>query len=122
MMLLYDQSAFALWMAQLLGTLPMVAVAVGVTPLISQIPTLPLVSRQRMSDMPSPLKSPVSAMLQAAGTLPMPEVEATAVPLRSQIPTLPLVSRQSRSLLPSPLKSPVPTIVQLVGALPTTAR
>ncbi len=86
-------------MAQLLGTLPMVAVAVGVTPLISQIPTLPLVSRQRMSDMPSPLKSPVSAMLQAAGTLPMPEVEATAVPLRSQIPTLPLVSRQKQVAL-----------------------
>src|ERR1700722_16319884 len=114
------QSAFAFWIAQTLGTLPRPAVEVTVEPFKNQIPTLPLVSRHRMSDMPSPLKSPVSATLQALGTLPRPAIAEIVEPFMNQIPTPPEVSRHKMALLPSPLKSPVPTTVQLVDAVATT--
>ena len=39
-------------------------------PFISQIATSPFVLRQRMSLLPSPLKSPVSAIDQLVGTPP----------------------------------------------------
>src|SRR5450631_2175456 len=87
-------------------------------PFISQITTLPLVSRQRMSLLPSPLKSPVPTMDQTVGTFPTnegPPGFKTLVPFISQITTSPPVSLHRMSLLPSPLKSPVPTMDQTVG-------
>src|SRR5450830_602125 len=112
------QSALRPWIVQSVDTTPRDA-PVGVAPFINQIAVLPLVSRQRMSLMPSPLKSPVSTMDQLVGTVPTNAPPVGVAPLMNQIATLPLVSRQRRSLLPSPLKSPVPTMLQLVGTEPT---
>src|SRR6266852_7848279 len=60
-------------MDQVVGTFPTPAV-LGfntVVPFISQIATLPLVvSRQRISHLPSPLKSPVPTIDQLVGTFP----------------------------------------------------
>src|SRR5215467_6706529 len=111
---------------QVVGTFPTPAVLgfKTVVPFISQIATLPLVvSRQRMSHLPSPLKSPVPTTDQLVGTFPTPAVLGfkTVVPFISQIATLPLVSRQRMSDLPSPLKSPVPTTDQVVATFPTPA-
>src|SRR5215468_7392160 len=111
---------------QVVGTFPTPAVLgfKTVVPFISQIAILPLVvSRQRMSHLPSPLKSPVPTMDQFVGTVPTPAVAAfkTVVPFISQIATLPLVSCHTRSLLPSPLKSPIPTMDQVVPIFPTPA-
>src|SRR5260370_39867531 len=108
-------------MVQVLGPFPTPAV-LGfntVVLFISHIARLPLVvSRQRMSHLPSPLKSPVPTMDQFVGTVPTPAVAAfkTLVPFISQIATLPLVSRQAMSLLPSALKSPAPAVVHAVRA------
>src|SRR6266852_5336927 len=111
---------------QVVGTFPTPAVLgfKTVVPFISQMATLPLVvSRQRMSHLPSPLKSPVPTMDQVLGTFPTPAVLGfkTVVPLISQIATLPLVSLQRMSHFPSPLKSPVPPIDQVLGTFPTPA-
>src|SRR5260370_476929 len=113
------QSALRRWIDQPAGGLPTPA---GVTcaPLMNQIPTLPLVSCQRMSPLPSPLKSPVPATDQPAIIAPTPAGVACA-PFMNQIPTLPLVSRHSKSALPSPLKSRCPTIDQPAGPAPTPA-
>src|SRR5688572_15695530 len=104
-------------MAQSAPTVPTPAVDEMVTPLRNQIATLPLVSRQSKSLLPSPLKSPVSTMLQLAETRPRPPVCKTAVPFISQTATLPVVSRHTISALPSPLKSPVATIDHVVGTV-----
>src|SRR5258708_17256791 len=110
----------------MMGTFPTPA-ALGfktLVPFMNQIATLPLVvSRHRISLLPSPLKSPVPTIDQVVGTFPTPAVLGfeTVVPFISQIATLPLVSRQRMSHLPSPLKSPVPTIDQVVGTFPTPA-
>src|SRR5499427_4623797 len=111
---------------QVVGTFPTPAVLgfKTVVPFISQIARLPrVVSRQRMSHLPSPLKSPVPTMDQLVGTFPTAAVLGfkTVVPFISQMATLPLVSRHRMSHLPSPLKSPVPTMDQLVGTFPTAA-
>src|SRR5260370_2581473 len=87
---------------------------------MNQIPTLPLVSCQRMSPLPSPLKSPVPATDQMVDIVPTPAGVACA-PFMNQIPTLPLPSRHSQSALPSPLKSRWPTIDQPAATLPTPA-
>src|SRR5215471_6153619 len=97
---------------------------VTLVPFMNQIATLPLVvSRHRMSDLPSPLKSPDPATLKLVATFPTPAVSGfkTVVPFISQIAMLPVLSRHRTSLLPSPLKSPVPTIDQVVGTFPTPA-
>src|SRR6266852_5933583 len=111
---------------QVVGTFPIPAVLgfKTVVPFISQIARLPLVvSRQRMSHLPSPLKSPVPTIDQLVGTFPTPAVLGfkTVAPFFSPIATLPLVSRQRMSHLPSPLKSPVPTMDQVVATFPTPA-
>src|SRR5260370_12303212 len=99
------------------GTFPPPAVLgfKTVVPFISQMATLPLVSRQRMSHLPSPLKSPVPTMDQVVATFPTPAVLGfkTVVPFISQIPPLPLSSLQRMSPLPSPLQAPVPTMDQV---------
>src|SRR5260370_5895617 len=76
-----------------------------VVPFISQIATLPLLSRHSTSLLPSPLKSPVPTIDQVVGTFPTPSVSGfnTVAPFISQIATLPLVSRHTTSLSPSPL-------------------
>src|SRR5262245_9590418 len=82
-------------------------------PFMNQIAVSPVaVLRQRMSDLVSPSKSPVSATVHAVGTLPRLPNDASTEPFISQITALPLVSRQRMSALPSPLKSPVATIDQ----------
>ena len=87
-------------------------------PLISQIAVLPLPSRQTMSLLPSPSKSPVPTTDHARGTLPTLTAEATWVPFMNQIEVLPLLSRHNRSLMPSPSKSPAPTSDHGAGTLP----
>src|SRR5260370_15825021 len=85
---------------------------------MNHIATLPLVSRQRMSPLPSPLKSPVPTIDHAMGAFPTPARFLTSGLPISQIATLPLGSCQRMSLLPSPSKSRCPTIDQLVGTAP----
>src|SRR6516162_561154 len=84
--------------------------------------TLPpfMLLRQRMSDLRSPLKSPVPTICQSRGRLPTP-CETMVVAASISCTTTPplMVSRQRMSHLPSPLKSPVPATTQLRGKLPT---
>src|SRR5258707_15247704 len=67
---LLDQSALAPWIDQTVGTLPTPADCVTCGPSRNQIATLPLLSCQRMSLLPSPLKSPVPTIVQPLGALP----------------------------------------------------
>src|SRR5260221_3136419 len=53
------QSALAPWIDQAVGTFPTPADCETCAPFMNQIATLPLLSCQRMSLLPSPLKSPV---------------------------------------------------------------
>ena len=75
-----------------------------------------------MSDLPSPLKSPVPSTCQLG-----PGLEPTApppigfVPFISQIAAWPLSFCHRMSALPSPLKSPVPSTCQLGPGLEPTA-
>jgi hypothetical protein len=87
-----------------------------------QSPLLPLVSRHRMSLLPSPSKSPIPTTDQVVGMLPRPAPEETCKPFMNQIAMSPLVSRHRMSLLPSPSKSPIPTTDQVVGMLPSPPR
>src|SRR6266850_1010000 len=86
-------------------------------PFMSQItfsPVAPL--RHRMSDLPSPSKSPTPVMLQlrsvtVAKLVAPPEI---VVPFMSQIEFEPVTLLCHRmSDLPSPSKSPIPTMLQL---------
>src|SRR5258706_400582 len=105
------QSALAPWIDQPAEPVPTHADCVTCVPFMNQIATLPLVlSYQRMSLLPSPLKSAVPTIDHEVGTDPTPAICATCAPFISHIATLPLVSRQRMSLLPSPLKSRCPTI------------
>src|SRR5579862_1784976 len=76
-------------------------------------------SCQRMSLLPSALKSPTPATDQIVGTLVICTSERLN-PFMNQIFRLPEVSCQRMSPLPSPLKSPVPATLQIVGSLPMT--
>ena len=89
-----------------------------VVPFMNQIAVLPPVSRQRISLLPSPSKSPVPTIDQLVGTVPRLPPPMLVAPFMNHIATLPLVLRQRMSPLPSPLKSPVPTMLQLVGTNP----
>lgn len=82
-------------------------------PVISQITTFPEESRHRMSDFPSPSKSPVSAIVQIGDTAPSATGFRTDSWNISQTATSPvLVLRQRMSAKPSPLKSPVPAMIR----------
>src|SRR5215470_14359134 len=124
---LLDQSTLRPWIDQTVGMLPSPAVLgfKTVVPFISHIATSPVVVfRQRMSLLPSPLKSPVSTMDQVVATFPTPAALKfkTVVPYISQIATSPvLASRQRMSVEPLPSKSPVPTMTQLSGTTPILA-
>jgi hypothetical protein len=87
---------------------------IGVVPFISQIAACPLVVFwKRMSEKPSPLKSPVPIAFQFAPGLRLRVVWAIGVvPFISQIATCPFVFCNRMSESPSPLKSPVPTAFQ----------
>src|SRR2546427_11222835 len=61
------QSTLAPWIDQTVGAFPTPAGCLTWAPFMNQIATLPLVSRQRISLLPSPSKSRVSASLLLAG-------------------------------------------------------
>src|SRR5450759_3411146 len=61
------QSSLAPWIDQAVGTFATDRLEETVPPFISQIATLPLVSRQRMSLLPSSSKSPVSTIDHVVG-------------------------------------------------------
>ncbi len=83
-------------MAHEVGRLATAAPDATVPPFMNQIDTSPvLLLRHRMSLLPSPSKSPVSAIVKLVGTLPTKMLELMApVLLKSQMATLPVLSRQ----------------------------
>src|SRR5439155_23185664 len=83
-------------------------------PLNSHSPNCPVpVLYQRISLLPSPLKSPVSAIVQGLAAEPGEPPPISDVPLSSHTTACPLVPLYQRtSLLPSPLKSRVPGMGQ----------
>src|SRR3974377_845158 len=86
-----------------------------------QIATSPFVAlRQRMSALPSPLKSPTPWICQLEGTKAFKSIPVKPPePFEFQIATSPFVAfRHRMSALPSPLKSPTPWICQLEGTHP----
>src|SRR5260221_5636772 len=90
-----DHSALTLWTVQTVDILPSPADDATAAPFMNHNAVLPLLSRQRRSLLPSPLKSPVSTIDQAVDTLPRPTADATVAPFMSHIAVVPLVSRQS---------------------------
>ena len=84
-------------------------------PSISQIAGVPSLLCHRMSDLPSPLKSPVPSIVPARPWIERPDgshghgIDAVHQPDGG----LPSLFCQRMSDLPSPLKSPVPLICQL---------
>src|SRR5262249_11782036 len=104
------------------GSDPMPTADVMVALLSSQVPMLPLAEwYQRMSDLRSPLKSPVCASVQPAAIVPTPCAEATCpLAFMNQIPTPLPVTESRMSLMPSPSKSPVPAMLQVpTGSVPS---
>src|SRR5947209_7868758 len=72
-----------------------------------------------MSLLPSPLKSPVSTIVQGLAAPPGEPPPITDVPFVSQITACPVLELYQRtSPNPSPLKSPVPAIDQGLAAEP----
>src|ERR1700728_3744587 len=114
------QSALVPWIVKVVEIVPRPAPDAIVVPFMNQMARSPLVSRQRISLLPSPLKSPVSATAHTVDRFPTDELFGfkIVVPLISQIAKSPLVSSQRMSDIPSPLKSPTPTTDQLVDRLP----
>src|SRR5258708_20899753 len=96
-------------MDQTMGTFPTPADCATCVPFMNQIATLPLVSCQRRSLLPSPLKSPVSTIDHTVGAEPTPADCLTCARFISHTATLPSVSLQRTSPLPSPSKPPLPT-------------
>src|SRR5262245_4616975 len=83
-------------------------------PSMSQIAGVPSLPCHRMSDLPSPLKSPVPLICQSGPGLngPTAPTNVALVPSMSQIAGVPSLPCHRMSDLPSPLKSPVPLICQ----------
>src|SRR5260370_1113218 len=101
---------------------------------MNQIAVLPLVSRQRMSPLPSALKSPCPTTDQTVDIFPSPplwttawpfencatpQVAQSAAPFKTPIAVLPRVSRHSKWAVPSRLKPRGPTIDQEGGTFPS---
>src|SRR5258705_10786018 len=77
------QSALARWIVQtVVGAFPTPAACATCAPFMNQIATLPLVSCQRMSLLPSPLKSPGPTIDHTAGG---------AEPTPADLPTRPSI-------------------------------
>src|SRR6267378_2774221 len=89
------------------GTFPAPAACATCVPFMNQIATSPFVSCQRISLLPSPLKSPVPTIFHTlGGAFPTPADWVTWAPFISQIATSPVVVFcQRMSPVPSPLKS-----------------
>src|SRR6266496_1427105 len=86
---------------------------------MSQTARMPAVFCQRMSDLPSPLKSPEPAMLHDVATNPKFTVDVRVVPFMSQITRWPVeLFCQRMSDLPSPLKSLEPAMLHDVATNP----
>src|SRR6266542_6438350 len=92
-----------------------------VPPFMNQMATAPeVVFRHRISALPSPLKSPTSAITQLVGMAGSSKKFVTVSPSMSHSSTAPEeVFRHRMSALPSPLKSPTLAIVQVGPAMPT---
>jgi hypothetical protein len=76
----------------LLGTAPRLPVCKTCKPSNSQIATVPvLLSRQRMSVLPLPSKSPIPASTQLSGTTPRLAAWTTSNPYSSQIASVPVL-------------------------------
>src|SRR5438094_869747 len=88
-------------------TVPKLTLDVCTVPFMSQIKRCPVeLFCQRMSALPSPLKSHEPAMLHDVVTVPKLTVDVCAVPFMSQITRCPVeLFCQRMSALPSPLKS-----------------
>ena len=84
-------------------------------PSISQIAAVPSLPCHRMSDLPSPSKSPLALICQFGPGLngPAAPTDRAFVPSISQIAAAPPLSCHRMSDLPSPLKSPLALICQL---------
>src|SRR6266705_6607578 len=101
------------------ATNPKLTAEVRVVPFMSQIKRCPVeLFCQRMSGLPSPLKSLEPAMLHDVATNPKLTAEVRAVPFMSQIARAPEVFCQRMSALPSPLKSLFPTDPTILKTLP----
>src|SRR6059058_5084041 len=89
------------------ATNPELTLEVRVVPFMSQITRCPVeLFCQRMSALPSPLKSLEPAMLHDVATNPKLTAEVRAAPFMSQIKRCPVeLFCQRMSALPSPLKS-----------------
>src|SRR5438876_8121974 len=88
------------------ATNPKLTLEVRAVAFMSQITRWPLkLFCQRMSALPSPLKSLEPAMLHDVATNPKLTAEVRVVPFMSQIARAPEVFCQRMSALPSPLKS-----------------
>src|ERR1700733_4210629 len=83
----FYQSALVPWIVNVVGIVPRPAPDAIVVPFMNQMAISPEVSRHRMSLLPLPSKSPVSATLHTVGKLPTPDVLAfvIVVPFISQI-------------------------------------
>src|SRR5580700_6464513 len=103
-------------MLQLLGSVLTAAPDVTCAPLVNQIDSAPeLVSRHRMSMLPSPLKSPTACTTKLLVTVPSP-LELITWPFCTPHSAMsPAVSRHNISPLASP------TMVQVLGSAPKTA-
>ena len=87
------------WIVQLVGTLPRPDVEMRFcTGFMNQIDMSPPCLARECRYMPSPLKSPVSAIDQLVPTVPSHAEEMICVPFMYQIATSPAVSRQRMSL------------------------
>ncbi len=93
--------------------------AVTCEPFIVQSMSDPSVLRHKMSDLPSPLKSPMPATLQElSGVAALPPKlsaceEVIWEPFMVQSTSVPFWLRHKRSVWPSPLKSPTPATFQV---------
>src|SRR3954462_8544587 len=93
-------------MSQLIGAFPTVCADCTWDPFINHSTTLPLLSRQRISLRPSPLKSPVPASCHCGPGLPSETAEASCpAALVCQSATDPLSLTNRMSLRPFPSKS-----------------
>src|SRR5258706_12132277 len=94
----------------------------NVVPFISHTAGVPSTFCQRMSTLPSPLKSPdPTACHVVPGLEPARPPPVSVVPFISQIAVVPSTFCHKRSELPSPLKSPAAFKCQLVPGLASAA-
>src|SRR5437762_3514035 len=89
-----------------------------VAPFISHWEAVPSSLRNRMSERPSPLKSPIPATCQLTPGLPRLVLESSVAPFICHSAVVPSSLRNRMSERPSLLKSPIPATFQLAPGLP----